>query len=53
MERHAFDAESIAALLEFRGTITRTHASQIWKQWTAGRQTPQHRRDALAEVDHG
>src|ERR1039457_4461395 len=53
MQRDAFDAKSITALLEFRGAVARADAPQIGKQRAAARQVPQDFRHVLVKAHDG
>ena len=51
MERHALNAQTLAALFEFRRAICRSNRAEIWKQRTLCRQTFQYGRALGAELD--
>src|SRR5439155_17413250 len=52
VKRDAFDAESITALLEFRGAVASANRLQIRKQRAGFGQTAQDGFNVSAEVDH-
>ena len=52
MKGDACDAESFAALLEFRGAVTTADGLEIREQWAFSRKTTQNHFDVGAKMNH-
>ena len=53
MERHAFDLQSHAALLELRGTVASAHGAQVREQRAGLRAAFQNGFNLIAKTDQG